>query len=132
MKENIPWGFARSMPRAFFFGLDAAWLNGSLSGRSPFCQLNQAKNRNQEYAKAAKKCRFVEVFSGPNAPLSHSVGEEFGVDVPGRRLETGSKGVKREVQHLFQLLKEDIGNLELPRSGTALQPTRRVESFFHQ
>ncbi len=73
----------------------------------------------QEYAKATKEClslpaRFVEVFSGPNAPLSHAVGEEF--------------GVKREVQHLSQLLKEDIVNLEHPRSGIPLQPARRVES----
>ena len=86
----------------------------------------------QEYAKAAKRClslpaRFVEVFSGPNAPLSHSVGEEFGVDVPGKRLETGSRGVKNEVQHLSQLLKEDVGSLGRPQGGAPIQPARRVE-----
>ena len=29
-----------------FFCLKAAWLNGSLSGRSPFCQLNEVKKGN--------------------------------------------------------------------------------------
>ncbi len=87
----------------------------------------------QEYAKAAKEClslpaRFVEIFSGPNAPLSHAVGEVFGVGIPGRRLETGNKGVKKEVQHLSQLLKEGAGDLEYPRSGIPFQPARRVES----
>ena len=69
----------------------------------------------QEYAKAAKQCMgqsgaFLEVFSGPNAPLSYSVGESLGVQVPGRRLETKGVGVKNEVQHLAQLLDSKPAN----------------------
>ena len=37
-----------------FFCLDAAWLNGSLSGRSPFCQLKLSE-KSQNYWKCVSK-----------------------------------------------------------------------------
>ena len=54
----------------------------------------------------AKEASFVEVFSGPNAPLSHAVGKATGATVPGGRLSSGEKGVKSELQHLKQLTRE--------------------------
>ena len=49
---------------------------------------------------------FVEVFSGPNAPLSHAVGRATGVPVPGGRLSVSGKGEKTELQHLQQFSRE--------------------------
>ena len=47
---------------------------------------------------------FVEIFSGPNAPLSHAVGRVVGAEVPGNVLtHRGSKGVVNELQELRQL-----------------------------
>ena len=47
---------------------------------------------------------FIEVFSGPNAPLSVCVGNLLGVPVPGERLEKRGEGDKRELQSLAQVL----------------------------
>ena len=47
---------------------------------------------------------FVEIFSGPNAPLSHSVGRAKGAEVPGKsKVHSDKRGVKRELQKLQQL-----------------------------
>lgn len=61
-----------------------------------------------EYADCAKSLlnpegSFVEIFSGPNAPLSTAVGRSLGVGVPGERKLT-KRGVKNELQTLEQLL----------------------------
>ena len=45
---------------------------------------------------------FVEVFSGPNAPLSQAIGLAAGVKVPGAPVRQG-KGVRNELQTLAQL-----------------------------
>ena len=88
----------------------------------------------QEYAKAASRCMgqsgaFLEVFSGPNAPLSYAVGESLGVQVPGRRLDTKGVGVKREVQHLAQLLESKPINPDpLPAQRRVELSTNRVTS----
>eukprot|EP00435_Cladocopium_sp_Y103_P037180 s3539_g9.t2 len=62
-----------------------------------------------EYAKAALEIlgdtgSFVEVFSGPNAPLSVSVGAAINSPVPGSKLAHNGKGDKVELQHLSQLV----------------------------
>eukprot|EP00435_Cladocopium_sp_Y103_P048347 s363_g14.t1 len=63
-----------------------------------------------EYAANAKPLlsdggSFVEIFSGPNAPLSSAVGVMLGVELPGQKKETKS-GVKNELQTLEQLLSQ--------------------------
>ena len=40
---------------------------------------------------------FVEVFSGPSAPLSRSVSQIMGVDLPGQKIDTTGKGLKNEL-----------------------------------
>ena len=45
---------------------------------------------------------FVEVFSGPNAPLSAAICNSRGERLPGCKLDT-SKGIKNELQRLSQL-----------------------------
>eukprot|EP00435_Cladocopium_sp_Y103_P040890 s1234_g11.t1 len=75
----------------------------------------------KEYAKAAGEIlaeggTFVEVFSGPNAPLSVCVGNEMGVPVPGQKLEKRGEGDRRELQSLAQLLGSD----PLPRKSISL------------
>ena len=69
----------------------------------------------EAYARAAQEIlekeagnepSFLEVFSGPNAPLSHSIGRTTGAPVPGGRLNTGEKGEKSEFQRLKQLALE--------------------------
>eukprot|EP00435_Cladocopium_sp_Y103_P020951 s4039_g5.t1 len=66
----------------------------------------------KEYAKAAGETlaqggTFVEVLSGPNAPLSVCVGNEMGVPVPGQKLEKRGEGDRRELQSLAQILGSD-------------------------
>ena len=75
----------------------------------------------EEYAKAVRETisdngKFLEVFSGPNAPLSVAVGEEMNLDVPGQRLSRSEKGVRNELQHLSQIL--EIGEMHLDPIGS--------------
>ena len=49
---------------------------------------------------------FLEVFSGPNAPLSAAVGSVFKTPVPGGPLDTKGKGVKSELQALVEVMGE--------------------------
>ena len=65
------------------------------------------------YAKAAKHVladggTFVEVFSGPNAPLSTCVGNLLGVLVPGAKLEKRGEGDKRELHSLAQVIDSSL------------------------
>ena len=46
---------------------------------------------------------FVEIFSGPNAPLSKAVADELGIPLPGKRKEA-ENGLKNELQSLSQLI----------------------------
>ena len=85
----------------------------------------------QEYAKAAKRCMgssgsFLEVFSGPNAPLSYAVGESLGASVPGKRIDTKGVGVKTEVQHLAQLMSSSTA------PSPDLKERRAVESVVNR
>ena len=61
-----------------------------------------------EYAEASAEVlgesgTFVEVFSGPNAPLSMSMGRRFNAEVPGHALRKTGHGVLNEVQSLEHL-----------------------------
>ena len=47
--------------------------------------------------------KFVEVFSGPNAPLSSAVGRRMDATVPGMLLDT-KKGLRNELQSVGQLI----------------------------
>ena len=49
---------------------------------------------------------FLEVFSGPNAPLSAAVGSVFKTPVPGGPMDTKGKGVKSELQALVEVIGE--------------------------
>ena len=51
---------------------------------------------------------FLEVFSGPNAPLSRAICEQLGEELRGSRLQT-DRGLKVELQRLAQIM--DIGDV---------------------
>ena len=71
---------------------------------------------------------FIEIFSGPNAPLSSAVAEEMGVPLPGSKKET-QKGVKSELQHLSQLIGDVSSETSiLERSDVKAVKMRKVES----
>eukprot|EP00435_Cladocopium_sp_Y103_P053256 s448_g17.t1 len=62
----------------------------------------------EAYAKCAMQAlgsegSFVEVFSGPNAPLSSAVCRLLGEDLRGARVES-TKGIKNELQRLAQVV----------------------------
>ena len=65
---------------------------------------------------------FLEVFSGPNAPLSEAVAEAKGAVVPGEKKDTKGKGIKNELQHLAQLVSA-------PSSGKV---ANTVETVFNR
>lgn len=65
---------------------------------------------------------FLEVFSGPNAPLSQAVAEAKGTVVPGEKRDTKGKGIKNELQHLAQLVSA-------PSSGKV---ANTVETVFNR
>ena len=46
---------------------------------------------------------FIEIFSGPNAPLSQAVSDLIGIPLPGKRRESVN-GLKKELQDLSQLI----------------------------
>lgn len=74
---------------------------------------------------------FVEVFSGPNAPLSGSVSRIMGVDLPGQRIETTGNGLTNELQRLADVaVVSPVAwpTLKLLESKTV----KRVESKFHR
>ena len=62
-----------------------------------------------EYARCASRVlgsrgTFVEVFSGPNAPLSREVCALLGEKLKGSRLKT-DKGVRNELQRIADVVK---------------------------
>ena len=61
----------------------------------------------QEYARIMSSCfqsgeTFLEIFSGPNAPLSSAVANVMGLPLPGHKREV-EKGIKNELQSLAQI-----------------------------
>ena len=73
----------------------------------------------EQYAECCKdvlkeKGTFVEIFSGPNAPLSAAVCKAFGESLKGGRLET-NRGVKQELQRIAQAV-ENSTKLARPES----------------
>ena len=70
---------------------------------------------------------FVETFSGPNAPLSLAVAKVLGI--PLRAKKETNKGVKTKLQHLSQLISEDIAStfLRSDAGGPAMK-RQRVEN----
>eukprot|EP00435_Cladocopium_sp_Y103_P062053 s206_g23.t1 len=78
------------------------------------------------YASCAKSLlgssgKFVEVFSGPNAPLSRAVCEEIGEPLRGSRVQT-DKGLKVELQRLSQVLSADPSCPEASEVSPAGRP----------
>ena len=55
----------------------------------------------------AQEGTFVEIFSGPNAPLSEELCKHFGEKLKGSRLNT-ERGVRTEFRRLSQLLEKDL------------------------
>ncbi len=74
---------------------------------------------------------FVEVFSGPNAPLSKCVCNFFGIDLPGGRVETSGRGLKNELQKLAEVVGQDPMH-GLQQLVAAVPSLKRVESKFHR
>ena len=77
------------------------------------------------YAEAAQSLlrgdnSFIEIFSGPNAPLSQAVCDRFGEALPGSRLNT-ERGVRSELRRLSQVMVPDLQNqtelIDLPKDG---------------
>lgn len=71
----------------------------------------------EAYAKAVKefhaeaqggKASFMEIFSGPNAPLSKAVADVWGIPLPGRIVDRPQKGIKRELHQISQLMVADV------------------------
>ena len=62
----------------------------------------------ERLAKRAKVESFVEVFSGPNAPLSQHVAEVFNVEMPGSKLNA-EKGITAELTR-----SEELGQPSCP------------------
>ena len=67
----------------------------------------------------------MEIFSGPNAPLSHAVANLSGVQVPGEAIRRKGDGVSNELQHLSQLVEKETVNKK-PRVSSQ---TDKVESL---
>ena len=70
----------------------------------------------RSYAKAAKEAmgksgQFVEIFSGPNAPLSREIAKVFGEPLRGDRISSTKKGVKNELSNISDLISEEIREL---------------------
>ena len=92
----------------------------------------------QEYAKAAvlvlgEEGVFVEVFSGPNAPLSVSVGAEIGCPVPGCKLERRGKGDRIELQNLSQLVGVDpLAALRASNPSKRVRPLVSEQEAFYR
>ena len=85
------------------------------------------------YSEAAAKVlgdsgMFCEVFSGPNAPLSQEVGKRLKSVVPGRRLKSkDDKGVKRELQHLAELVFDtNLQQMNEPHHHTEVSRSREI------
>ena len=67
----------------------------------------------QAYSRATKcflspGSSFCEVFSGPNAPLSHSMAAEHGSVVPGAAITKEGKGHKSELQALADVISKPV------------------------
>ncbi len=70
----------------------------------------------QSYARAVKSLldgnkKFIEIFSGPNAPLSGEVAKEFGEVLRGCRLSK-EKGIKNELSSIAELISSEVKGLE--------------------
>lgn len=57
-------------------------------------------------AELGSKGRFIEIFSGPNAPLSHAVAALSGGKVPGKAVRKKGLGVSNELHKISQLLED--------------------------
>ena len=70
----------------------------------------------KSYALAASRIlkegqSFVEVFSGPNAPLSLEVASNFGEPLRGSKLTSSGKGVKNELSSISELISKEIRSI---------------------
>ena len=70
----------------------------------------------KSYALAASKIlkqgqSFVDVFSGPNAPLSLEVASNFGEPLRGSKLSSSGRGIKNELSSISELISKEIRGL---------------------
>ena len=87
----------------------------------------------KSYAKCAAEVlqtsgTFIEVFSGPNAPLSKAVADEMGEPLRGGKLQT-ERGIKQELQRISQLLdqadgEKEVGVTQREKPKAETQPAR--------
>lgn len=74
---------------------------------------------------------FVEIFSGPNAPLSRSISELFSVDLPGAKMASRGKGLTNELQKLAEVMDPGLDSSYVLQVGSSTV-NKRVESKFHR
>ena len=94
----------------------------------------------EAYARAVGEIKkehssFLEIFSGPNAPLSKAVADSWGIPLPGKVVDKPEKGIRRELQEISQLMgggdifpvmpKETLPELQ-KKDG---HPSARVETL---
>ena len=73
---------------------------------------------------------FLEVFSGPNAPLSQAVASRLGSFVPGAPLVKSGKGVLNELNEIAQLLENGSSGCSAPSRDDRQDP--KTESWLRQ
>ena len=73
---------------------------------------------------------FLEVFSGPNAPLSQAVASRMGSFVPGAPLVRSGKGVSNELNDIAHLLENEASGSPGPSQGNLLEP--KAEPWLRQ
>ena len=73
---------------------------------------------------------FLEVFSGPHAPLSHAVASRLGSFVPGAPLVKSGKGVLNELNEIAQLLENGSSGCSAPSRDDRQDP--KTESWLRQ
>ena len=70
----------------------------------------------QEYARCCKELlgregTFLEIFSGPNAPLTQAVCQQLGEPMRGGKLET-TRGIKQELQRIAQVVENSKSEIQ--------------------
>ena len=88
-------------------------MKGSIPG---FCEFYASALSDVELAGP-----FLEVFSGPNAPLSQAVASRMGLFVPGAPLVRTVKGVRNELNDVAHLLENKASDSSGPAQTNRLE-----------